>query len=168
MRFQDNVVVVTGGGSGIGAATARVPSGRRNRRLLRSQRRTRRGIRRGTGEVQDLVQNVVAPFGRLDILVNNAGIGSLATTADIILKDWHRVIDTDLNGVFYGRRAALPVMRAQGAVRSSIPRPHRDWSGTMALRPTMPQKAPWSTLRVRQPRTMPPMGSASTQRAPAL
>ena len=53
--------------------------------------------------------------GRIDILVNNAGIsGPNATVADYPVEDWRRVIDLDLNGVFYGCKAVVPTMIAQG------------------------------------------------------
>ncbi len=53
--------------------------------------------------------------GRIDILVNNAGIsGPNATVADYPVEDWRHVIDLDLNGVFYGCKAVVPTMAAQG------------------------------------------------------
>ncbi len=57
----------------------------------------------------------LAAAGRIDILVNNAGIsGPNATVADYGVEDWRRVIDLDLNGVFYGCKAVVPAMVAQG------------------------------------------------------
>ena len=57
----------------------------------------------------------VKTAGRIDILVNNAGIsGPNATVADYPVDDWKRVIDLDLNGVFYGCKAVVPAMTAQG------------------------------------------------------
>ena len=58
----------------------------------------------------------VAQAGRIDILVNNAGIsGPNATVADYPVEAWKNVIDLDLNGVFYGCKAVVPTMVAQGA-----------------------------------------------------
>ena len=51
-------------------------------------------------------------FGGLDILVNNAGVGVFEPVAEMTVDEWHRVIDTNLTGVFYCCRAALPHLRA--------------------------------------------------------
>lgn len=53
-------------------------------------------------------------FGRLDGAVNSAGIGSLGSTVDMPLEEWHKVINIDLHGVFYACRAAIPLMRKSG------------------------------------------------------
>jgi meso-butanediol dehydrogenase/(S,S)-butanediol dehydrogenase/diacetyl reductase len=50
----------------------------------------------------------------VDVLFNNAGVGSFATTDDLSIDEWRRVIDIDLNGVFYGCKAALPLLRRGG------------------------------------------------------
>ena len=55
-----------------------------------------------------------ARFGGLDILVSNAGIGSFGEAPDMDPEMWHRVIAIDLDGVFFGARAAIPAMRARG------------------------------------------------------
>ncbi len=60
-------------------------------------------------------QATVKAAGRIDILVNNAGIsGPNATVADYPVEDWRRVLDLDLNGVFFGCKAVVPAMVAQG------------------------------------------------------
>ncbi|MFO1137232.1 MAG: SDR family NAD(P)-dependent oxidoreductase [Rhodoblastus sp.] len=60
-------------------------------------------------------QATVKATGRIDILVNNAGIsGPNATVADYPVEDWRRVLDLDLNGVFFGCKAVVPAMVAQG------------------------------------------------------
>ena len=59
-----------------------------------------------------LVERVVSEQGTIDILFNNAGaVGSYEGIETIELEDWHRIIDLNLNGVFYGTRAVLPVMK---------------------------------------------------------
>ena len=60
------------------------------------------------------MQAAVDHFGKLDIVFNNAGIGSLGRVDSIDLDAWHRVIDVDLNAVFYGCRAAIPHLRTNG------------------------------------------------------
>ena len=61
-----------------------------------------------------LASDAVAEFGRVDLVCNNAGITLVTPIHELSLDDWHRVIDIDLNAVFYGVRAFLPVMLEQG------------------------------------------------------
>lgn len=61
------------------------------------------------------VQIAVDVFGRLDVLVNNAGYGNIAVIEDIDEADFRAQMEVNFYGVFHGTRAALPVMRAQGA-----------------------------------------------------
>jgi 3-oxoacyl-[acyl-carrier protein] reductase len=60
------------------------------------------------------VAGTIERFGGLDILVNNAGVGEFAPVADMSVEQWRRVIGTNLDGVFYCCRAALPAMRQRG------------------------------------------------------
>jgi 3-oxoacyl-[acyl-carrier protein] reductase len=53
-------------------------------------------------------------FGGLDVLVNNAGVGAHGAVADFSDEDWHRVIGTNLTGVFHCCRAAVPYLRRRG------------------------------------------------------
>ena len=69
---------------------------------------------RRPGDAQTLVDAAVSRFGGLDVLVNNAGIGRFANVADMSVDDWHAIIETNLNGVFYCTRAAIPAMRRRG------------------------------------------------------
>jgi len=61
------------------------------------------------------VQSAVDAFSRIDVLVNNAGYGDLASIEDTSLKDFRAQIETNLFGVVNVTKAALPVMRRQGA-----------------------------------------------------
>lgn len=65
---------------------------------------------------QAMVDAAVEKFGRLDVIFNNAGIaGERARTGEQLTADWQRVIDINLNGVFYCTRAALAPMQKNGS-----------------------------------------------------
>jgi NAD(P)-dependent dehydrogenase (short-subunit alcohol dehydrogenase family) len=63
------------------------------------------------------VQLAVDAFGRLDVLVNNAGYGNLAAIEDTTLQDFRAQVETNLFGVVNLTKAAIPIMRRQGAGR---------------------------------------------------
>ena len=65
-------------------------------------------------DVEQAIAATVSTFGGLDILVNNAGVGVFKPVAETTVDEWHRVIDTNLSGVFYGCHAALPHLRQRG------------------------------------------------------
>ena len=69
---------------------------------------------RDHGQVRGLVAFTVERLGGLDILVNNAGIGGHGNVADLNPATWRAVIDTNLTGVFYCCREAIPHLRARG------------------------------------------------------
>jgi len=64
--------------------------------------------------VEGLAADTVSEFGRVDVVCNNAGITVVAPLHEHTIEQWQRVIDLDLNAVFYGVRAFLPVMLEQG------------------------------------------------------
>ena len=65
-------------------------------------------------EIERAIGDAVTTFGGLDVLVNNAGVGVFRPVAETTVEEWHRVIDTNLSGVFYGCHAALPHLRQRG------------------------------------------------------
>ncbi|MDF3298403.1 SDR family NAD(P)-dependent oxidoreductase [Streptomyces tropicalis] len=101
---DERVVIVTGAGSGIGEATAR---------LLREE-----GHRAGDpAAVDDLVRAALDAYGRIDGLVLNAGIGRGGTVGDLSLEEWDDVMRTNLTGPMLLLRAAVPhLVRSRGAV----------------------------------------------------
>jgi meso-butanediol dehydrogenase/(S,S)-butanediol dehydrogenase/diacetyl reductase len=130
------VALVTGAGSGIGAAVAQRLAeeghtvallGRREDRLAAVARAindaggTARGVVSDVtseSDVERAVSECVGSFGGLDVLVNNAGIGSgAALIGDLHTRDWDTVLETNLKGAFLMTRAAIPhLSERRGAV----------------------------------------------------
>jgi len=69
---------------------------------------------RSADDVEQLVAAVAARFGGIDILINNAGVGSFAPVDEISLDTWHQILETNLSGVFYACRSAIPHLRRRG------------------------------------------------------
>jgi NAD(P)-dependent dehydrogenase (short-subunit alcohol dehydrogenase family) len=108
--------IVTGGGSGIGQATARLlaASGASVAVLDLNPGDEFLGL---TADVTDdasvraAVDAAAARLGGIDILVNNAGVGAIGTVADNPDQEWHRVFDVNVVGIVRVSRAALPYLR---------------------------------------------------------
>lgn len=64
--------------------------------------------------VERVVADTAETFGSMTVLVNNAGVGAFSTVEATSDEDWASVIDTNLTGVFYASRAALPALRRAG------------------------------------------------------
>ncbi len=127
-RFADKVVVVTGAGSGIGKATAErfldegaiVTLVGRTKSKLEDVAKPFRDDQfmiaeadvSNEDEVKDLISRTVGKFGRLDVLVNNAGVVAEGDVGTLTTDDWRTVMATDVDGVFYASRAALPHLKA--------------------------------------------------------
>ncbi|MEE3202833.1 MAG: SDR family NAD(P)-dependent oxidoreductase [Acidobacteriota bacterium] len=72
------------------------------------------------GDIQEIddakrmISTTVDRFGGVDIVINNAGVGLFGDVADQSVEDWDSVIGTNLSGVFYCCRAAIPYLRERG------------------------------------------------------
>jgi NAD(P)-dependent dehydrogenase (short-subunit alcohol dehydrogenase family) len=153
MNEAGRVAVITGAGSGIGAAVAtrllgdgwRVAlAGRREQALTE----TASAAERAAGEalvaptdvtdpdaVRALFARVCDQWGRVDLLFNNAGVfGTPAPLDEFALDQWRAVVDTNLSGCFYCAQEAFRAMKAQrpqggriinnGSISAAVPRPN--------------------------------------------
>lgn len=116
------VALVTGGASGIGAATAAVLAERGARVAVLDLDPPADGPHLGLAcdvsddeQVRQAVGRVVAELGGLDLLVNSAGIGAQGTVADNDDAQWSRVLDVNVVGMARVIRAALPALRRSRA-----------------------------------------------------
>src|ERR1700745_793688 len=108
--------LVTGGGSGIGLATARLLAERGARVAALDLKPTDEFLGLSADVTDDAsVRAAVAAaaggLGGIDILVNNAGIGAAGTVADNPDDQWHHVYDVNVVGIVRVTRAALPYLR---------------------------------------------------------
>jgi len=121
--FEGLVAIVTGGGSGIGLATARLLAARGARVAVLDLDPAAAAEEEAqpplplVADVTDeesvgaAVATVVERLGGVDVLVNNAGIGATGTVEDNPYEEWRRVLDVNLLGVVRTTRAALPQLR---------------------------------------------------------
>lgn len=149
---EGKVAIVTGGGSGIGKAAALAllndgwqvaVAGRRVDALQQVVDEAKAGGRAlgvatdvtDPASVKALFDAVVGKWGRVDLLFNNAGLGlGQALLEDIAIEDWKRVVDTNLNGMFYCLQQAFRAMKSQqpmggriinnGSISAHAPRPN--------------------------------------------
>jgi NAD(P)-dependent dehydrogenase (short-subunit alcohol dehydrogenase family) len=121
--FEGRVALVTGGGSGIGAASAaRFQESGAQVAVFDLEPgdgagdaiRIRGDVSR-SADLEDAVARVERELGRLDVLVCCAGVsGDSLRTVDVSDAEWERVFAVNANGVFYANRAALPGMVSRG------------------------------------------------------
>ena len=130
-NIEKKVVVITGGSSGLGEATARHLASLGAKIILGARREDKlkaivEDIKSAGGEadylvtdvtnrsdVEALVQKAVDTYGRIDVMVNNAGIMAIAPMSALKVDEWDRMIDINIKGVLYGVAAALPVFEKQ-------------------------------------------------------
>jgi 2-keto-3-deoxy-L-fuconate dehydrogenase len=118
--FTGLTAVVTGGSSGIGAATAELLAQRGAQVAVLDldvePRRDPQALAvqcdvRDAGAVDEAVETVVRELGGIDVLVNNAGIGAVGDITANDDDEWHRVFDVNVVGIARVSRAALPHLR---------------------------------------------------------
>jgi NAD(P)-dependent dehydrogenase (short-subunit alcohol dehydrogenase family) len=152
MASNGKVALVTGGGSGIGKASALalaregfavVVAGRRSEPLqavvgeIESGQGRALGVPTDVGDpesVRNLFAKTKATFGRLDVLFNNAGFGAAAPIEELPWERWKGVIDSILNGSFLCTQEAFKIMKDQtpmggriinnGSISAHVPRPN--------------------------------------------
>lgn len=132
-EFTNRTAIVTGGGSGIGAAVARA-LGREGANVLVTDvdedaaQQVAGDIEQAGAKAAAMKHDVASPeaaedvvrrarerFGALHLAVNNAGIGGeLNPVADYGIEAWNRVIGINLNGVFYGMKYQIPAIADAG------------------------------------------------------
>jgi 3-oxoacyl-[acyl-carrier protein] reductase len=132
VRLKGKVCIVTGGGRGIGAATARKFAAEGARVVvadlcpvsvpamveeIQSRGQTALGVVvdvTDSASVDRMIKTTLEHFGQLDCLVNNAGITDDARLVKMLEEQWDRVIDVNLKGVYLCTQAAARVMAEQG------------------------------------------------------
>ncbi|MEV5905721.1 SDR family oxidoreductase, partial [Streptomyces sp. NPDC052127] len=146
--FEGLTALVTGGGSGIGRATAELLAERGARVAVLDLDPS--GVRKpllgypadvtDDASVRAAVAAAVTGLGGLDILVNNAGVGAQGTVEDNDDAEWHRVLDVNVLGMVRAARAVLPHLR-----RSS----HAAIVNTCSIAATagLPQRALYSATK---------------------
>ena len=132
--LRDRVALITGGTSGIGAATVHqfVSHGARvviagiedaaGAEMVADIRASHGAdaahyVHADVSSVTDIKAMVAAAdsiYGRLDILINNAGIGNFGETPDLAEDQWSRVLAVNLSSIFHACKAAIPLIRRQG------------------------------------------------------
>lgn len=133
-RFEDKTVIVTGAAQGMGKATA-LAFAREGAKVAVAdisdegvqsvaqeiQDMGQQGVAikadvSDAAQVEDMVRRVLERFGTVDVLVNNAGVlGQTGPLEQIDDREWARVIDINLTGVFYCTKAVLPIMKEKRA-----------------------------------------------------
>ena len=123
---EQKVAIITAGGSGMGAASARrlaadgyavgilSSSGKGEALALELGGVGVTGSNQSADDLQRLVESVLDRWGRIDVLVNSAGHGPRAPILEITDEDWHRGMDVYLLNVVRPTRLVAPVMQRQG------------------------------------------------------
>jgi len=132
-KIEGKVALVTGGARGIGFAIAQALLARGAGVFLCAT--TNKGVDdaiarlggdrdsrvagmacdvRSHEQVRAMMREAERAFGGIDILINNAGIGKFQNVEELAPDDWRAMIETNLSGVFYCCREAIPVLKRRG------------------------------------------------------
>lgn len=136
-QLNQKIVLITGGGMGIGACSAKLLAAagatmvitdiNREAGLAITDEITSSGGRARFYELnatsgeqwQSVIDNVIDEFGGLDVLVNNAGIFRAKSIEQSSLGDWHEVMDTNIDSVFLGMKYSLRAMKERAKAKPS-------------------------------------------------
>ena len=128
-RLKDKVCLITGGGSGIGRATCELFAREGAKvvvadKLLSAARVVAALIGEAaiaievdvaqSASVRSMIDATIRDLGRLDVLINNAGYGIPGSVVETSEDDWDKLMTVNVNGVFFGCKYAIPVMKQQG------------------------------------------------------
>ena len=128
MRLKDKTAIITGGGSGIGLATARafckegakvILFGRRKEKLVSAAKELGdsvlifQGDMTHNDDLDQLINKTLNNFKGIDILVNSAGLFNGAPLHEISDPQWDEMMDINIRSVFQLTRRVLPIMMAQ-------------------------------------------------------
>jgi NAD(P)-dependent dehydrogenase (short-subunit alcohol dehydrogenase family) len=128
MRLQDKTAIITGAGSGIGEASARLfaaegarvaivdydeAGGRRVAEELGVAAFFLRADVSQPSDMDQMARAVLARFGRIDILFNNAGVSCVGTVHETTEPDWDRVMAINAKGIYLACKSVIPVMLQQ-------------------------------------------------------
>ncbi|HEY4106477.1 MAG TPA: SDR family NAD(P)-dependent oxidoreductase [Polyangiaceae bacterium] len=125
---MNQVVVITGASSGIGAALAALLGARGENLVLAARRKpeldavvARSGSAIGVvadvtnrAEVERIAQAGLTKFGRIDVWVNNAGRGISRSVLDLSDEDFEQMMSVNVKSALYGMQTAVPIFRHQG------------------------------------------------------
>ncbi|WP_047985593.1 SDR family NAD(P)-dependent oxidoreductase [Ornithinibacillus californiensis] len=124
-KLQGKVAVITGGVSGIGAATARLfasegaklvlvdfnaEKGAAFEAELKAEGYEAKFVKADVtseADVKNIYDTTLSTFGKVDVLFNNAGIGAVKPTEELTYAEWRKTVEVDLDGVFLVAQAAI-------------------------------------------------------------
>ena len=134
MRFEDKVVIITGGATGIGKATS-ILFAKEGAKVIIASRNEKNGnsvvksikSKKGKAEfiktdvsneedVRNLISKVVKKYKKIDILYNNAGIENSADVVNTKSDEWQKVLNVNLQSVYLCSKYAIPKMKKGSAI----------------------------------------------------